>query len=203
MCALKAKNWDLPEIPAKMRKRKGKDKDDIVAQMMGDQEHLLYRDLQGYREDAWRKHVLAFEANPDSVYNAYWYVATHPMFYSFKPWSGRKKEQVPAIHERHLVHEQGWDYVRITPHLVNPANNKISDDPSLNTKVEFWYEFGPTLFRENRGQGVSGMDHKCMGGAKTYDRAIIKVAKAIHKAYGNDRKQVMKKWKDPELPTEA
>jgi len=200
MCALKAKKWDLPEIPAKMRKPK---QSSLSSLMTADEEKRLYEDLQRYREEDWWKRVKAFEANPDSVYNAYWYVALHPMFYSFKPWKNHKSRGVPAVHEQHLVHEQGWDYVRITPHMVNPKTRSISDDPHLNTKIEWWYEFGPTLWDNNYGQGCSGMDHKLMGGARTYDEAIVKVAKAIHRGYGNDRKQVVKKWNDPVLPTEG
>ena len=202
---LEHKDWDLPVIPAKAkrsRRQRREDRKSGLAAIFGDDKDDLYERLQEYREDGWRKTLLAFEANPDSPYNAYYYVANHPMFYSFKPWKNAQ-DGVPAVHERHLDHESGWTYVHIDPHMVNPVDNKISDDPHLNTKLEWWYEFGPTLFHENMGAGVSGHDHHCDGGADTYDEAIIKVAKAIHEAYGNDRKQVMEKWNDPELPTEG
>jgi len=202
MCALKAKKIDLPKFPANMKKRKSKRPGSFVDNLM-ENPHLLYEDLQRYREEEWWKRVKAFEANPDSVYNAYWYVALHPMFYSFHPWKNHRKDGVPAVHERHLDHESGWKYARITPHMVNPKDRRISDDEHLNTKIEWWYEFGPTLWDNDYGRGCSGMDHKLMGGARTYDEAIVKVAKAIHRGYGNDRKQVVKKWKDPELPTEG
>lgn len=200
MRALKAKTWDLPVFPAKTPKRKS---DPEMKKAFGKLTKNLYERIQEHREDEWRKRILAFEANPDSVYNAYWYVALHPMFYYFKPWKFTKKDKIPPVHERHLVNEQGWDCVHISPQMVNPADMRISNDEHLNTQVDFWYEFGPTLWGNNYGEGIRGHDHTCDGGAPTYDEAIIKVAKAIHKTYGNDRKQVVKKWKDPELPTEG
>lgn len=198
---MKHKDWDLPEIPASLPpkpKPKKKPADNSLEGVFGPDTHL-YEDLQRIREEDWRKTVLAFEAN-QSVHNAYWYVASHPMFYYFT--EGWNDGRAPRVHERHLEHDQGWEGIRVTPHLVNPASRRISDDPSQNTKTEFWYEFGPTLFRENGGRGIRGHDHECDGGADTYDEAIIKIAKEIHKTYGNDRRKVVTKWKDPELPLE-
>lgn len=155
----------------------------------------LYEDLQGYREDDWRKIVLSFEANPHSTYNAWRYIAYHPMFYYFLGWND---EKVPLVHERHLVSEDGWARVHIDPVMINPADNRISDDPHMNTKIQWWVEYGPTLFRDN----IPGHDWKRDFGADTYDEAIVKVAKSVHKHYGNDRRQVIKKWNDIPLPKE-
>lgn len=209
MKPLKHKDWKLPKIPAKDPKWRKKDHVAYVVSegkfkkdkktVIGDKR--LYVDLQGYRENDWRERLLAFEANPNSVFNAYWYVREHPMFWTFDM---RFKDRFPLVHEAHLIHENGWNYVLISPHMVNPKDNRISNDEHLNTKTEWWYEFGPTLFKNDfGGMGISGHDWKLDGGAKTYDQAIIKVAKSIHKHYGNDRRVVVKKWKDIELPVES
>lgn len=187
---LERKSWDWIELPVKMPP------DDNNKSSLGSDE-TLYASIQEFREEEWRKVVLAFEEN-QSVYNAYWYVALHPMFYFFMP--PFKDGRAPRVHERHLVHEQGWQQVQIQPHLVNPATMRISDDPSLNTHTEFWYEFGPTLFGHDAGAGISGHDQECDDGAKSYDDAIVAVAKKIHEVYGNDREAVVEKWNDVPLP---
>lgn len=163
----------------------------------------LYERLQEDREGDWWKTVKAFEANPNSVYNAYYYIANHPMFYYWHVWRNHVEEGVAAVHERHLIHDQGWESVHIDPHMIDPNTGKISDDEHLNTKVEWWYEYGPTLYQHMDGDspGIRGHDWKRDGGADTYDEAIIKVAKSIHRYYGNDRVKVQEIWKDPALPT--
>lgn len=199
---MKHKDWKLPELPSKTPKKKRDKNEKQLDKLFGKRlSRQLYERLQEDREDSWRSHLLAFEANPNSVYNAYWYVALHPMFYYFRAW--KTDDGVPVVHERHLVSDQGWECVHISPQMVNPKDMRISDDKHLNTRIDWWYEFGPTLWGDNYGDGIRGHDHKCDGGAPTYDEAIIKVAKAIHKAYGNDRRKVVMKWKDPELPTEG
>lgn len=201
MKPLKHKDWHLPKIPAKDPTWRKKDHQ---AGVIGSKRKVtignkrLYADLQGYRIDNWRTTVLAFETNPNSVYNAYLYIANHPMFWFFRQW---KNSKLPLVHERHLEHEDGWRCVDITPHMIDPATNRISDDKHLNTKVEWWFEYGPSLFCHNAGV-MTGHDHKRDGGAATYDEAIIKVAKSIHKHYGNDRAKVVTKWQDIELPEE-
>lgn len=193
---LKHKVWKLPKIPSKIA-AVPKDQRSAIDKLIGNPKQL-YTNLQGYREDAWRTTVLAFEANPNSTYNAFYYIAQHPMFWHFHQW----RRDTPVVHETHLVHEDGWARVSIHPVMVNPKDRRISEDVHLNTKLEWWFEYGPSLWNDNAGEGINGHDHKCDGGASTYDKAIIKIARSIHKHYGNDRRRVVKKWSDTKLPKE-
>lgn len=53
--------------------------------------------------------------------DAYWWVYNHPKML----W----KECSPPN-------------IDITPHMVCPETNQIEDDPTLNTKMQFWVECG-------------------------------------------------------------
>ena len=74
MRALKPKTIKLHKIPSKTKKRKNSS----FSKNLGISDKHLYRDLQLYRINDWWKDVKAFEANPNSVFNAYWYVAMYP-----------------------------------------------------------------------------------------------------------------------------
>lgn len=132
--------------------------------------------------ESWEETVIGYEHNPDDVYHAWWYVDNHPVFWQFKT---ERNKDYPANHVSHLVHggafSEGWP--AIIPHKVNPDTMRIEKDRSLNTMVEWWYEFGPTdLFG-----GCKSHDYKLDGGAATYEQCVIEVAAKIHKYYGNDR----------------
>lgn len=185
---LPKKKIHWPEIPCKQGKIKKKERwnsgtflDDIA------NDRRLYEDLQRYREEKWHELVDAFEANP-TFFNSYQWLQHHPLFYWFAtpiPASEVKDQ----IHEKWLVDDrgmtdQGLDFMVVR---VDPETGYTSDDPALNTQVEFWYEVCFTKWGEGRDQRVH--DYKRDGGARTYEEAVVKAAKTIHAKYGNDRRK--------------
>jgi hypothetical protein len=177
---MKSKPIDLPEIPHKISKKAGKH----LRQWSEMEGRHLYRDLQQMRAEEWRRRVLAFEANPD-FYNAWHYLHHHPLFWTF----GGLAEDGPYIHERYLHAEHGFpECLSICPVKVNPATGEISPDPSLNTRLEIWYELSFTTWGARYSDPRVHV-YEADGGAATYEEAVIKAAKWVHKRYGNDRQE--------------
>lgn len=137
---------------------------------------------------SWAETVTKYEANPDDVHRAWWYIDTHPVFWKFdRPLH----EDYPKNHVSHLVHqgalEEGWP--NITPHKVNPKKGKhgrVTRNEKKNTKLQWWYEFGPS----DMDGGCKTHDWELDGGADSYEECILAIARKIHKYYGNDRSLV-------------
>lgn len=135
--------------------------------------------------DSWAATVTEYETHPDSVCNAWDYVDSHPVFWTFD--RGRH-EDYPKNHVSHLVHDgalrAGWP--EITPHMVNPKKGKhgrVTGNEKNNTKLQWWYEFGPSDMEDSS----KTHDWELDGGADTYEECVLAVARKIHKYYGNDR----------------
>lgn len=187
--ALKAKPIELPDIPCGMTGKEKKRHRKLGKQfgMTWRDSSQLYRDLQGYREDAWRETVRAFEANPGSFSNAWHYLNNHPVFWTFGDVRDGKH---PEVRERNLQHEYGMTFgcgIEVTVNRVDPKTRRISDDPALNTRTEVWYEVALTHWPTDPHYPIRIHDYECDGGAKTYEKAIVKAARKIHQRYGNDR----------------
>lgn len=140
--------------------------------------------------EAWENVVARFEANPDDAYNAYYYIDNHPAFWRFDV---KRNPEYPANHVSRLRHEctirDGWP--EITPHKVCPETNRVEDDDDRNTRLQWWWEFGPwSLFPDEHGAHVPTHDYELDYGADTYELALIGLAKVIHREYGNDRRVV-------------
>jgi hypothetical protein len=186
---LAPKPIDYPELPTRDRSLRGGRKKSMFSKggvyLGGDK--YLYADVQQIREDEWRSTVLAYERRSNDFYNAYQYVNLHPIFYSFAPFptGPEDKHPVPVQHERHLIHDQGIDRITILVVRVNPATRRIEDDPALNTATRVWFETGAVDWTGDTRVRIH--DTRFDGGAKTYESAIIKVARAIHAHYGNGR----------------
>jgi hypothetical protein len=185
---LEHKQIDLPSIPWKMDKSEKrwhrKFNEDFLRVA---KPTLLYLQLQEIREDAWRRTVLTFEANPGNLHNAWQYLSSHPVFWTFTARPGER----PVVHEKNLEHDYGMldnIGVQIQPARVDPATGEKSDDPKLNTRTMFWYELSLTYWptHENYMQRLHA--YLCDGGAATYDKTVIKAAKRVHELYGNDRR---------------
>ena len=134
--------------------------------------------------DSWTDTVRAYEAHPDDAFLAWHYLNEHPAFWRF----GREvREELPWNHlgriQRDGAMVEGWP--EITPHKVCPETGCIEDDESLNTRLEWWYEFGPWAL-----EGHSVHDYELDGGAATYEEAVIEIAKKVWSEYGNDRRVV-------------
>jgi len=141
----------------------------------------LYHDGWLYLQQGWAETVRAYEANPESFYNAWHYLNEHPIY-----WQLWREPDPEHLNYRNLDHGFGMlrgidvDVVR-----VNPADQRISEDPALNTLMQVWLETGEI--------GWPGNDryHNCKldcGGA-TYEEAIVRLARRVHGYYGNDRRR--------------
>lgn len=139
----------------------------------------------------WADVVAAYEANPDDVHAAYWYLDAHPVFWRFREpplLAGLPLDHVSLL-ERGYAFQRGL--IEIEPHRVNPATGCQEDEPGLNTKLEWWFEFGPydLLPHDESGVPVQGTWHDWMldGGAATYEEAVTDIARKVWVNYGNDR----------------
>jgi hypothetical protein len=188
--ALKAKPIELPDIPWRMtrgeKKRHRKLSDQLGVSFKDSSQ--LYRDLRGYRTQEWADTVHVFEANPRSFYNAWHYLNNHPVFWTFgEPRDG----EIPEVHERNLQHEHGMTFgngLEVTVHRVDPKTDSTSEDPARNTRTEVWYELSLTHWPTHPHYPHHIHDYEGDGGAKTYEKAIVKAARRVHELYGNDRR---------------
>ena len=131
--------------------------------------------------EAWAENVARYEENPDDAYAAWWYIDGHPAFWQF---SQPRPDEYPPNHISRLEGEgaltRGW------PEII----------PFRDEEGTVWgYEFGMrTLFREDLGGGIAIFDTchdwELDGSARTYEGAIIEIAKKIWENYGNDRRVV-------------
>lgn len=184
---LKKKTINLPVIPTKMTKRDKRWHRDFSKQI-GNVQHnsdRLYYDLQLYRVQAWREAVRAFEANPDSFYNAYYYLNGHPVFWTFH----RSADDTEVkVHERNLIHDCGiHGGLDLFVTRVDPDTGTPSEDQALNTRTEIRYELSMQVWPTHETYPSGFHATNCDGGAQTYEEAVIKAARKIHKLYGNDR----------------
>jgi hypothetical protein len=186
---LEHKQIDLPSIPWKMDKDEKRWHRKFNEEYLGaPKPTLLHLQLQEAREDAWRATVLAFEANPGDFYNAWKYLANHPVFWTFGPLRDGKP---PLVHERTLQHEYGMTFepgIEISVHRVDPKTGRASDDDALNTRTGVWWELSLTHWPTHANYPVRIHDYAGDGGAKTYEKAVVKAAKRVHDLYGNDRR---------------
>lgn len=159
-------------------------------------------ELKASFEKAWKKIVKNYHKDPKNILFAWDYLEEHPIFqghHSVK-WGDHQMDS------RFL--SQLWiAYVK-----VNPKTRSIDRDESKNTQIEVWLESGPVYRRTDKGKkaarahegiwGPNGLnsndnetcanvhDYRLDCGGKTFEQAIIKHAKLVHKHYGNDRRKV-------------
>jgi hypothetical protein len=194
---LETKTIVLPEIPWKMTKEEKRRHRDLVKRigLTVRDSSLLHKRLQEHRESEWRDTVHAFEANPGSFYNAWHYLNNHPVFWTFG-WV--RDGRIPEVHERELQHEYGFpEGIEISVTRVDPKIRSISQDPALNTRLEVWYELSVTPWPTDEHYPTRIHAVQGDGGARTYEKAIIKAARKVHEMYGNDRRALevdLAKW---------
>lgn len=111
---------------------------------------------------------------PDMFLHAWHFLHGHPMFKSPK--------------ESRFSNGNFQQCLDIMVTQVNPANDTIEDDKTLNTKTVVWLECGPY----EEGHLVHDLDLDC--GADTFEEAIIELADLVYDHYGP--------YKKPELTEE-
>lgn len=179
---LPQKGIRMPEvpwrIPKKIRKERSEEGPEFLKGFRRDAR--TYKDIQDSRASHWAELVERFEANPD-FYNAYHWLNHHPLFWTFHQGDGR----LPVVHEKHLVNHFGMpEALDIDVVRFDPETMAVSDDPARNTELRVTWELDAigTL-----GETIRTHVYKLDGGAPTYEEAVIRAAKKIHKKYGNDR----------------
>lgn len=158
-----------PEIPC----------EGVIDLNLGSEEREKTRwfDIQAMREDRWRQLVLAYEEKPEDFWVAWHWLNEHPLFYRF----------TMGLHEKGLLENRGIldGCIEVTPAKVNPETGERSEDPTKNTKLEFWVE---VFTVGSWGADCTNVhDYECDTGGDTYELAIVAVAKEIYQRHGNDR----------------
>lgn len=158
----------------------------------------LDRSLAGYRQDDWWRAARAFEANPNSFYNAWRYLNEHPIYWRLQDWKLPEGE-IPAWAWQNVASTGAFVNGGIWVHVgrVNPADGKISHDGALNTRTEVWLETGEWSWPdEENKQEDHYHNFKIDCCAKTFEEAVINMAVAVHRAYGNDRRKCAPQYHD-------
>ena len=140
--------------------------------------------------ESWADNVARYEADPDDVHAAWWYIENHPVFWQF---SQPRPEQYPRNHISRLQAEGALSHLSQDGAMRRGWPEII---PFRDEKGMSWsYEFGKrALFREELHPGTFGFDTyndwKLSGYADTYEQAVIEIARKIYDNYGNDRRVV-------------
>ena len=71
---------------------------------------------------------------------------------------------------------------------VNPETNRIDDNEEFNTKTQVWFECGSY----NDDYATHDTDLDC--GGDSYEEAIIELANLVHKKYGDNTLENIKKF---------
>lgn len=94
--------------------------------------------------------------------------------------------------ENHPIFEDKMGFSEFTQCIdieivkVNPYTNSISDNTDENISTRVWLECGPYI-----GEKARAHDIELDCGAKTFEKAIKKLAKLVKKVYGDDRKNAL------------
>lgn len=109
------------------------------------------------------------DKHKEGFYKAWWYLKEHSMF------------KQPPINEPYFLGSLDIDVAK-----VNPKTKKIDDNESKNTEVNIWLECGPhEEWEEGEFGKMKGFTHdiRLDCGGKTFEEAIIVLAKLVKKFY--------------------
>lgn len=142
--------------------------------------------------EAWAESVARFEADPDDVHAAWWYIDGHPVFWQFNQ---PRPDEYPRNHISRLEAEGALTHMSRDGAMRRgwPEIIPFRDDNG----IAWGYEFGKRTLFEVSYPPFSDIpvfdvwhDWKLDGWEKTYELAVIAIAKKIHENYGNDRRVV-------------
>jgi len=137
--------------------------------------------------DAWERTFRAYEAHPNDPYLAWRFLNNHPLFWSltvFKPAS-----EQPTIY---VDTDKGFDCIDTLMTRFNPKTKQHDSDSARNTQTQVWLEGGHRAWT-GEVEPTRYHDVKLDVGAKTYEKAVVKMAKLVHQRYGNDRTKLSSK----------
>jgi len=110
------------------------------------------------------------ELHKTDFYTAYWWLYDHPIY------------QYKYMEECSYTDSMFHRALDIQPVKVNPKNNTIEDDTTLNTKTRIWIESASDYDIENRCFTTHDGFLDC--GGDTFEEAIIELAKLVYHYYG-------------------
>lgn len=133
-------------------------------------------------------------------FDAWWFLSEHPMFNhpdDVRALKGETFEGKPIPVDPRFLSNLDIAVVK-----VNPKTNKISDHKKKNTSVRVWLEAGGWDEDEHFGvmQTMGCHDWRLDCGGKTFEKAIIKLAKNVRKYYNDDgtgketASETLEKW---------
>lgn len=145
----------------------------------------LYTDLQKGRKEEWIRMAERYEANPENLHAAWYWLNNHPIFYYFSNEKWR--------HESTLCDNRGvYEGLELLPALVDKDTRQI-DGPPENAEIEIWVEVFPSSLTCGRND-IRLHDYELDTGAPTYEEALIKVAGLIYERHGHDRVRLNELW---------
>lgn len=160
----------------------------------GNHDILPWSEMQEHRHQRWERIARQYEANHDDFYAAFRFLNNHPAFYRW-PSDNLSRD------ERYLIHDRGVSYgLDMMVVKVNPKTRRIDKPNRLNTKTEVWLELMVPWWGASDNH-VSMHWWEADIGGDTYDQAVIRLARNVHKLIGNDRRQVDKDYPPPDIET--
>lgn len=83
----------------------------------------------------------------------------------------------------YLAKHHDWALSNLDIHIakVNPETGEIDNDTTKNTHIEYWLESGPSEISKHNIIVTHDCNLDC--GGNTFEQAIIKLAKLVHKYY--------------------
>jgi hypothetical protein len=166
----------------------------------------LYYDLRLYLETGWHETVRAYEANPGSFYNAWHYLNEHPVYWKLERYGAGQADldALPLRHLKWLLHDYGFGSGGISMAVARVApDGRTSGDPALNTRTEVWLETGEfawsAVSEHHVEPGTHYHNYKLDCGGGTYEEAVVKMARNVHRFYGNDRRRCAPEYEQRQL----
>lgn len=157
----------------------------------------LHKRLWDYARRDWTDIAETYEANPYSFYNAWRYLNHHPMYWQLTgaPVVTGHDDDGNAVtslnHAARLVHDNGITGIDVFVVRVDERGVRQAD-PALNTRTEVWLETGEVAWVTSpfgTQPGDRYHNYKIDTSAATYEEAVIRLARKVWKAYGNDRRK--------------
>jgi len=113
------------------------------------------------------------------VCDAYWWLDSHPAFWPI--------ETVNGVAEVLTSYDHGFVAISIDPHQINPATKCVDDNKKLNTKLQWWGEFGPAWYDKECPSASRQYSHdwKLDVYEDTYEDVLLEIARKVKRHYGD------------------
>lgn len=116
-------------------------------------------------------------------HGVYHWLRRHPAFF----YNGKRGVEAIAPSDRYGF----WESLEVDVVKVDPTTERIEDDEKRNTATRIWLECGPWgdpkehAWDTYSDKGIPSHDIDLDCGGKTFEEAIIKLARLVNKKYGD------------------